>query len=112
MPLNVEVGYGLYLGHCMCMVIAGGTIIGNNCNLSQFVNIGSNDEGHAIIGDNVYVGPHVCVIGKVTIEDNVTIGAGAIVSRDIPKDATAVGVPAKVINYKDPGRYISNKWTV
>ncbi len=112
MPLDVEVGYGLYMGHCMCMVIAGGTKIGNNCNLSQFLNIGSNSEGHAIIGNNVYIGPHVCVIDKVNIGDNATIGAGAVVNKDIPADATAVGVPAKVVSYNEPGRYVKCRWSL
>lgn len=109
-PLNVEVGYGLYMGHCMCMVIAGGTKIGNNCNLSQFLNIGSNEGKNAVIGDNVYIGPHVCLIEDVHIGNNATIGAGAVVSKDVPRNATAVGVPAKVLSYDNPARYICNSW--
>lgn len=112
MPLDVEVGYGLYMGHCMCMVIAGGTIIGNNCNLSQFLNIGSSEGKHTVIGDNVWIGPHVCIVDQVRIEDNVSIGAGAVVVKDIPRNATVVGVPANVLNYDNPGRYINNPWIV
>lgn len=110
MPLEVEVGYGLYMGHCMCMVIAGGTKIGNNCNLSQFLNIGSNEGMCAVIGDNVYVGPHVCLVENVNIGDNATIGAGAVVTKDVPQNATAVGVPAQVLSYDQPAKYIRNSW--
>lgn len=110
MPLDVDVGYGLYMGHCMCMVIAEGTRIGNNCNLSQFLNIGSNEGKRAVIGDNVYIGPHVCLVEDVHIAENVTIGAGAVVTKDVPQNATVVGVPAKVISYDNPARYIKNIW--
>lgn len=110
MPLNVEVGYGLYMGHCMCMVIAGGTKIGNNCNLSQFLNIGSNEGKSAVIGDCVYIGPHVCLIDEVHIGGNATVGAGAVVTKDVPQNATVVGVPAKVLSYDRPARFIRNSW--
>lgn len=110
MPLDVEVGYGLYMGHCMCMVIAGGTKIGNNCNLSQFLNIGSNEGKNAVIGDNVYIGPHVCLVEDIHIGNNATIGAGAVVTKDVPQNATVIGVPAKVLSYDNPARYIKNRW--
>lgn len=111
-PVSTKIGYGLYLGHNIYMVINGGTIIGNNVNLSQFLNIGTNHNAPAIIGDNVYVGPHVSIIEDVRIGSNFSIGAGAVVTRDVPENATVAGVPAKVLNYNNPGRYICNCWTV
>jgi serine O-acetyltransferase len=92
------------------MVVNPGTIIGNNVNLSQFLNIGTNHDTPAIIGDYVYIGPHVCIVEDVKIDNGSTIGAGAVVTKDIPENATAAGVPAKVLNYNDPERYIINKW--
>lgn len=44
------------------------------------------------------------------IGNNVTIGAGSVVTKDIPANMTAAGVPAKVISDKKPGRYIGNRW--
>lgn len=111
-PLSTNIGYGLYLGHFMCIVISPLANIGNNCNISQFVNIGSNDGPSATIGDNVYVGPHVSIIEDVSIGNNVTIGAGAVVTKDIPDNATAAGVPAKVLNYSNPGRYIGRRYHI
>ena len=109
---TTKIGPGLYLSHGMCIVINGKTEIGNNVNISQFVNIGSNATNeYATIGNNVYIGPHVSIVGHVTIGDNVTIGAGSVVTKDIPANATAVGVPAKVIGYDKPARYIKNPFT-
>ena len=103
-----RIGYGFELGHGMSIVVNGGTIIGNNVSLSHFISIGTNHETPAIIGDNVYIGPNSCLVENVNVGNSVTIGAGAVVTKDIPSNATAVGSPAKVINYNNPGRYIIN----
>lgn len=107
-----RIGYGLYIGHGIGIVVNPRTVMGNNCNISQFLTIGSNKGTPAVIGDNVYIGPSVCLVENVHIGDNVTIGAGSVVTKDIPKDATAVGVPAKVISYDNPAGFIRNKWEV
>jgi len=106
----MKIGYGFYIGHGTSMVINSGVIIGNNVNLSPFLNIGSNHKKPAIIGDNVYVGPHVSIVEHVRIGNNATIGAGAVVTRDVPEGATVAGVPAKVLNYNSPGRYVNRRW--
>ncbi|MBR5972436.1 MAG: serine acetyltransferase [Paludibacteraceae bacterium] len=110
-PLS-KIGYGFFIGHGISMIVNSGTTIGNNVNLSQFLNIGTNHETPAIIGDNVYIGPMVCIVEDVKIGSNSTIGAGAVVTKDVPENATVVGVPAKVLNYNDPGRYIINRFEV
>lgn len=109
-PISTKVGYGLYLGHGFCIVVNGGTIIGNNVNLSQFVNIGSNNDSPAMIGDDVYIGPHVSIVENVIIGCKSTIGAGAVIVKDVPDNATAAGVPGKVLNFNNPGRFIRNRF--
>ena len=109
-PASTKIGYGFYIGHSICMVVNRGTIIGNNVNLSQFINIGTNRKTPAIIGNNVYIGPHVSIIENVKIGSNSSIGAGAVVTKDIPENATAAGIPAKVLNYNNPGRYVNRRW--
>ncbi len=107
---ETKVGYGLYIGHGGPIIINPTTVIGNNCNLSQFTTIGSNENHAAVIGDNVYIGPNVCIVEDVHIGNNVTIGAGSVVTKDIPDNATAAGNYAKVLNYNNPGRYITRRW--
>lgn len=86
------------------------TVIGNNCSLSQFTTFGSNSGHAATVGDNVYIGPHVCVVENVKIGDYATIGAGSVVTKDIPANATAAGNYAKVLNYNNPGKFVNNAW--
>lgn len=102
--------YGLYIGHGGPVIINPTAVIGNNCNLSQFVTIGSNEGKAAVIGDNVYIGPNTCIVEDVSIGDNTTIGAGSVVTKDIPSNATAAGNYAKVLNFNKPGRYIKNRY--
>lgn len=107
---ETKVGYGLYIGHGGPVVVNPTAVIGNNVNLSQFTTIGSNHNKAAVIGDNTYIGPSVCIVEDVVIGKNVTIGAGSVITKNIPDDATACGNYAKVINYNNPGRYIKNRW--
>lgn len=111
-PRNTKIGYGLFYSHTSCMVINRGTIIGNNVNISQFLSIGTNHNTPAVIGDNVYIGPTVCIVENVRIGSNSTIGAGAVVTKDVPANSTCAGVPAKILNYDNPGRYVVKRWIV
>lgn len=72
-----RIGYGLYLGHGICMVVSQHTVIGNNVNLSQFLNIGTNRGEGATIGDNVYIDPQACIVEKC-------ISATALISAPEP----------------------------
>lgn len=111
-PSETQIGYGLYIGHEGPVVVSPYAKIGNNVNLSQFTTIGTNHGKGATIGDFTYVGPNVCIVEDVVIGSNVTIGAGSVVTKDIPNDATACGNYAKVINYNNPGQYtMNNRWT-
>ena len=96
-PRRCKIGYGLYLGHGICMVINPNTIIGNNVNLSHFLNIGSNKKTAATIGDNVWIGPGVCIVEDVHIGNNATVGAGAVVTKDVPEGSTVAGEDTDVL---------------
>lgn len=109
-PASTRIGPGLLIGHHTGLIINHTTTIGSNCNLGQFTTIGSNHERAAEIGNNVYIGPGVCVVEHVVIGDNATIGAGAVVVKDVPAGATVAGNPAKVVSTRSPGRYVCNRW--
>lgn len=99
-PLNT-VGYGLRIHH-----IAGGggcllncKSMGNYCGVNSGVLLGNNKERYdvPIIGDNVMLNAGCKVFGNITIGNNACIGAGAVVTKDVPAGGVAVGVPAKII---------------
>lgn len=96
-PIGTSIGPGLYIGHGIGIVINDKTKIGCHCNISQFLTIGSNKGTPATIGDNVYIGPGVCIVEDVKIGNNVKIGAGTVVVKDIPDNATCVGNPGRNI---------------
>ena len=54
-------------------------------------------KGSIVIGNNVWIGDRVSIFGGVSVGDNVIIGAGSIVTHDIPSNSIAVGAPAKII---------------
>lgn len=107
---GTRIGYGLKIGHLAPIIINPKTIIGDNFSIAHFVTIGSNHGTPASIGDSVYIGPNTSIVEDVNIGNLVTIGAGSVVTKDIPNNATAAGNYAKVISYKQPGRYIGNPW--
>ena len=59
------------------------------------------DERPVIVGDNCYFGLGAKIIGKVRIGNNVTVGANAVVTKDIPDNVVVGGIPAKIIKIKN-----------
>lgn len=96
-----QIGRGLFIDHGMGVVIGETTQIGDNCTLYQGVTLGGTgkDQGkrHPTLGNNVLVGAGAKVLGPFTVGDNARVAAGAVVLDAVPEDATAVGVPARVV---------------
>ncbi len=96
-----EIGKGLFIDHGMGVVIGETTVIGDNCTLYQGVTLGGTgkDHGkrHPTLGDNVMVGSGAKVLGPFRVGDNARVAAGAVVLDEVPDNATAVGVPARVV---------------
>lgn len=109
---STQIGYGFYIGHGTSIVINPTAVIGNNVSLSQFTSIGSSKGKAAQILDETYIGPNVSIVEDVTIGRRCTIGAGSVVTKDIPDFCTAVGVPAKIVNKQSDGKFIVYKWNI
>ncbi|WP_369298691.1 serine O-acetyltransferase EpsC [uncultured Neglectibacter sp.] len=96
-----KIGKGLFIDHGMGVVIGETTEIGDNCTLYQNVTLGGTgkDHGkrHPTLGNNVLIGAGAKVLGPFTVGDNARVAAGAVVLDAVPPDATAVGVPARVV---------------
>ncbi|EAW38328.1 serine O-acetyltransferase [Lyngbya sp. PCC 8106] len=109
-PNRAEIGKGLYIPHTGGIYIHCDVKIGDYCNLSQEVTIGVGGRGEKKgcpqIGDQVYIAPGAKIFGPITIGNDVAIGANAVVTKDLPDNAVAVGIPAKVINYKGSQDFI------
>ena len=92
-------GPGLKIEHLNAIVVNKNAIIGKNCVLHQFVTIGNNGYNNSCptIGDNCYIGSNSSLIGKISIGNNVTIGAGSVVVHSFGSNVTLCGVPAKVV---------------
>lgn len=95
---RASLGTRLMLPHPNGVVIHEDAVVGDDCMIMQQVTIGMIQEGRVPrIGDRVYIGAGAKIIGAVTVGDGARIGANAVVTRDVPPDATAVGIPARVI---------------
>ncbi len=75
--------------------------IGHDSILKDFVSImpGCNISGEVLIEKSVYIGTGAKIINQVSIGENTIIGAGAVVSKSIPANCTAVGIPAKPLKF-------------
>lgn len=98
---GATVGKGFFIDHATGVVIGETTIIGDNVSLWQGVTLGgvsaSKGKRHPTIQDNVTIGAHAVVLGNIVIGENVKIGAGSVVVKDVPSNSTVVGVPGKVV---------------
>lgn len=94
-PPTTEIGKDTIIPHSVGIVLHQTSVIGKRCRIYQNVTIG-NANGPKI-GDDVIIGANAVVLGNITIGDGAKIGAGAVVVKNVPRGATVVGVPGKII---------------
>jgi serine O-acetyltransferase len=101
---QTRIGPGLAIMHFGGVVLTRYCEIGQNCLLYHNVSIVTMKSNRGPkIGANFYAGTGTTIIGEVTIEDDVTCGAGSLVTRSVPKDAVVAGVPARILRFRQPG---------
>lgn len=105
---GAQIGEGFVIDHATGVVIGETAIIGDNVTLYHNVTLGGvapsinsaaqvGVKRHPTIKDNVIIGSGASVLGDIIVNDNARIGANAVVTKNIPANATAVGNPARII---------------
>lgn len=96
-----KIGRRLVIDHGTGIVIGETAEIGDDCLLYQGVTLGGTgkDVGkrHPTLGNNVMVGSGAKVLGPFTVGDNARIAANSVVLREVPENATVVGVPGRIV---------------
>lgn len=102
LPISAQIGPGLRIWHFGNIVIHSDVVIGANCTLRHGVTIGNRRPDGPVprLGDDVDVGAYAQILGGVTIGNGSKIGALSLVLNDVPDGATAVGVPARVVEHE------------
>ena len=98
---GAKVGQNVFIDHGMGVVIGETAEVGDGTTIYQGVTLGGTGKQtgkrHPTIGRNVVLGVGASVLGGVNVGDGSYIGAGAVVLKDVPPNATAVGVPARMV---------------
>jgi serine O-acetyltransferase len=96
-----RIGRRVVIDHGMGVVIGETATVGDDCLLYKGVVLGGTSLErkirHPQVGNGVVLGTNACVLGAIRVGDHARIGSGSVVVRDVPADATVVGVPGRVI---------------
>jgi len=98
---GATIGQGVFIDHGMGVVIGETAEVGDGCTIYQGVTLGGtslrHEKRHPTLGKNVTVGVNAAVLGAIVIGDGARVGGGSVVVKDVPANATVVGVPARIV---------------
>ena len=102
---GATIGRRFFIDHGMGVVIGETAEIGDDCTLYHGVTLGGTSwnkgKRHPTLGQGVVIGAGAKVLGPITVGHHAKIGSNAVVVKDVPPGATAVGIPARVIEAQD-----------
>ena len=113
---GAKIGKNLFIDHGMSVVIGETSEIGNNVTIYHAVTLGGSspsidserqrhEKRHPTIGDDVVIGSGAQIIGPIKVGNNSRIAANAVVVKDVPDNATMVGIPAKAVKLENKGSF-------
>ena len=98
---GATIGKGIFIDHGSGVVVGETSVIGDGCTIYQGVTLGgtslSHGKRHPTLGRDVTVGVNSSILGAIVLGDNVKVGGGSVVVKDVPANATVVGVPARIV---------------
>jgi len=99
---GATIGRRVFIDHGMGVVIGETAVIGDDCTLYHGVTLGGTSwnkgKRHPTLENGVVIGAGAKVLGPITIGTNAKIGSNAVVVKDVPNGATAVGIPARILD--------------
>ena len=113
---GAKIGKNLFIDHGMGVVIGETSEIGNNVTIYHAVTLGGSspsidserqrhEKRHPTIGNDVVVGSGAQIIGPIKVGNNSRIASNAVVVKDVPENATMVGIPAKAVKLENKGNF-------
>ncbi len=98
---GATIGSGFFIDHGMGVVIGETAEIGDNCTLYHGVTLGgtswAKEKRHPTLGDNVVIGAGAKILGPFTLGDHCKVGSNSVVVKEVPDNATVVGIPGRVV---------------
>ena len=113
---GAKIGKNLFIDHGMGVVIGETSEIGDNVTIYHAVTLGGSspsidserqryEKRHPTIGNDVVIGSGAQIIGPVNVGNGARIAANAVVVKDVPENATMVGIPAKAVKLENKGNF-------
>ena len=113
---GAKIGKNLFIDHGMGVVIGETSEIGDNVTIYHNVTLGGSspsidserqrhENRHPTIGNDVVIGSGAQIIGPIKVGNNSRIAANAVVVKDVPENATMVGIPAKAVKLENKGSF-------
>ncbi|MDH5535476.1 MAG: serine O-acetyltransferase, partial [Betaproteobacteria bacterium] len=102
---GARIGRRFFIDHGMGVVIGETAEIGDDCTLYHGVTLGGTSwnkgKRHPTLGDSVVVGAGAKILGPISVGAGAKIGSNAVVVKEVPPGATAIGIPARIIEAQD-----------